>query len=51
MKITLSQAQARNAALYREYARLAPWNSKTRAEWLRLAEAAEKHVTKETLKP
>ena len=31
----------RQAENYREYARLAPWNSKTRAEWLKLAEEAE----------
>ena len=31
----------RQAKNYREYARLSPWNSKTRAGWIRLAEEAE----------
>lgn len=38
---TIAEAQRRNAELYREWARRAPWNSKTRAGWLRLAEQAE----------
>lgn len=42
---SIKQAQLANAAYYREQARHAPWNSKTRAEWLRLAAAAEHAAT------
>lgn len=42
---TLKEAQLANAALYRAWAALAPWNSKTRAEWLSLARAAEHAAT------
>jgi len=42
MILTITQAQLNSAGLYRRYARLAPWNSKTRREWLKLAESAER---------
>lgn len=38
---TIKTAQLANAAYYRAQARMAPWNSKTRAGWLQLAVAAE----------
>ena len=38
---TVKQAQLRNAAFYRAWAARSPRNSRTRAEWLRLAETAE----------
>lgn len=38
----LQEAQRANAALYRTYANRSPWNSRTRQEWLRLAESAER---------
>lgn len=41
MAYTIAEAQRHNADLYREWARRAPWNSRTRAAWLELAEQAE----------
>lgn len=38
---SIAEAQRANAALYRAWARRSPWNSKARAEWLRLAANAE----------
>lgn len=38
----IAVAQRQNADLYRQWAALAPAGSRERAEWLRLAEAAEK---------
>lgn len=38
---SIERAQLRNAALYRAWARVSPWNSKTRQGWLELAQNAE----------
>lgn len=40
--LRLASAQEGNAVLYRKYARISPWNSKTRKGWVELAETAEK---------
>ncbi len=40
-RITLAEAQRREAEMYRRAERQAPWNSDTRRGWRLLAEAAE----------
>lgn len=37
---TIAQAQRRQACIFLGYARVSPWNSKTRREWIKLARNA-----------
>ena len=37
----IADAQWKNAELYRRYEKQSPWNSQTRQQWRKLAEAAE----------